>query len=293
METLYFLVLDDAKRGPYVRDELIDAGLEPGTLVWFKGCAGWVRAERIPELAGLLKEDRKARRRDRKARRVAARLPAPETLGWLYRLAMLFHVPAGAFFILGSAALLVALILWFIAVNDPHRGPLLARAFTFVLLSGLASTGLAVPLLVIELSLLGVFVWNCYRIVWAVSPDDDREPNPIMEMLSGMPLYIPLFLVALFFVLVVLALYIVVIASIYKVALGLNRVIEHYHMDVPPVPVRLSYWTAVSALLLLLGPFSLPLFVLLPIWAHKIAAVATAICEERREAVEGPPVYAE
>jgi hypothetical protein len=301
METLYFIVIDDTKQGPYVRDELIDAGMGSGTLVWYKGCIGWTRAENLPELAALLKEERKAQKRLRKERRRLKRLPEPGTLQWLCRLAMFLHVPAGALYVLGWISLLTAIVLTMIA----RRGAL-GTLFSITLLGGLTSLGVGLVVLLVEAAILAAFVWNCYRIVKVISPDEDREPNAFMEMLSGLSFDAPaplmiiafilfgvlvlFFLVTLLFILIVLAAFFLLVSYMHRLAQGLNRVIEEYNMDVPRAPVRLSFWTAMSSLLLVLGPFSLPLLILLPIWTFKMAAIAAEICERRREAVEGPPV---
>ena len=50
----------------------------------------------------------------------------------------------------------------------------------------------------------------------------------------------------------------------------------------------MALWVAICALLLLLGPLSLPLFVLLPIWAYKTACTVMAITEQLLDASRGP-----
>lgn len=54
MATKFYLFLDDEKRGPFSREELIDAGMQRDTLVWFKGCTDWLPAEEVEELADLV-----------------------------------------------------------------------------------------------------------------------------------------------------------------------------------------------------------------------------------------------
>jgi hypothetical protein len=76
--------------------------------------------------------------------------------------------------------------------------------------------------------------------------------------------------------------------SIYRLGFGLNRVISDCKIEAPWAPVTLAFWVALCGLLLLLGPLSVPFFVLAPIWLQKVAVTAVAICEQRIEAVEGP-----
>jgi hypothetical protein len=324
LDKQYFLVVDGEKLGPYQRDQLIEAGMERDSLVWFEGCTVWVRAGKIPDLATLLDEQRKARKQLRKERRTVRKLPAPGTVRWLFRAAMCAHVPTTLFYVLGTTSLLTAIILGFILDYELEgaRRPeaTLARVYTILLYTGLITCGVALPCAITEAVLMVIFVRQCRRIVNAVSPDAEEE-SLISEVLQGFSIALPfedagpaffflwlafgilalcicvaaiIFLLAFALAMVALlavgAIYITVANQINKLTHGLNRVLEHYQMDVPRLSVRLSYLTSLSALLLIFGPLSIALFVLLPIWAYKTAAVAIEISERRREAVEGPPV---
>jgi hypothetical protein len=333
MDKEYFLVVDGEKCGPYQRNQLIEAGLEAESMVWFEGCTVWVRAGKIPDLAALLDDKRKARRQLRKERKVVSQLPSPGAVRWLFRASMFVHVPTTIFFVVGTTALLTALLVGFIISYEQPDGPprpdsTLVRVYNFSLLTGLIGSGIAVPFVITEAILMALFVMRCRRIVNAVSPDV-AEGSLIQEVFEGASLGIPaldirenlpiLFLAvviggALILCLVVLAfiilalvivfmiatlsllavgtIYISLASQIHRLTHGLNRVLEHYQIDMPKLSVRLAYFTSLSALLLIFGPLSLPLFVLLPIWAYKTSVVASEICERRREAVEGPPVVA-
>ncbi len=56
MQTLYYLVIDKQRTGPFAKDQLLAAGLKLDTLVWFDGCPDWLPASQVPELAALFSE---------------------------------------------------------------------------------------------------------------------------------------------------------------------------------------------------------------------------------------------
>jgi hypothetical protein len=286
METLYYIVIDDEKRGPFVTDELLDEGLRADTFVWYKGCAGWVHAEQVPELAGLLHEKRMARRMLRKQRRKLSKLPEPGALQWLSRFALLAHVPGSVLYLAGTSSLIASVVLWCIPADGPRAGSALERATNITGLCGLVSIGLSTPLLLIEMVLVGFFVWQCRRIVQVLSPDNPLDRSPMFELMDDQPMILPVVISVLLF----FAVYIILVSAMHQLTYGLNRVLEEQRLPIARLPVTLSFWTAIASLLLILGPFSAPLFALLPVWLYKTTNVATEILVERREAVEGPPV---
>jgi hypothetical protein len=172
MEPIYYLLLDEQKCGPYRADELLDAGLEDGTLVWYAGRENWVRADKLVKLHDVLeagRKERKERKQRRKFQRQVAKLPEPEVLQKWSRIAVIFSVPAGAVYVIGTVVLLVALILFLSGASDqPNRGPSTATWVTGVV--GLAFTGLGGLLTAIELGALAALTWNCRRIVQVISP---------------------------------------------------------------------------------------------------------------------------
>lgn len=328
---LYFLSVDGEKAGPYRRDELLEAGIEAESLVWFQGCTSWVRAGVIPDLEQLIEEDRKARKKLRKERRKAAKLPEPGSLHWLARIVLLIHVPGGALYLLGTLALIVAFIVWLSTGEDgPRPDGAASRVIAIVGIAGLAMVSLSIFVLLTELVALILFVRRCGRIVAVLSPSE-KEGSLFAEMFEGFSFGLPdipdllfgdggiplparivflggglIILVVLLIVMCVFIFFItlivigaltvllflgvvtiIMVSHIPKVGDGLNRLIEEYKMDIPRVPSRLSYWTGVSAFLLIFGPLSFPAFVLVPIWVLRTASTASQICEQRREAVEG------
>jgi hypothetical protein len=57
MQREYYAMFDDERRGPFTNDQLLAAGLQADTFVWFEGSRDWLPAEDVPELAALLKDD--------------------------------------------------------------------------------------------------------------------------------------------------------------------------------------------------------------------------------------------
>src|SRR5260370_24168949 len=101
MEHLYYLVIDGQKCGPFRKDELVDAGMDADTMVWYAGRDGWIRAGKLPLFDELLKQERKARKEKRKVQRQVAQLPSPDTLRKLSRLGIMLNIPAGVLYVLG------------------------------------------------------------------------------------------------------------------------------------------------------------------------------------------------
>jgi hypothetical protein len=331
MERQYFLVVEGEKQGPLVRDELIDAGMHDDSLIWFEGCTCWVRAGLIPDLIELLKEERKAKKKLRKEKKIVAKLPAPTTFNWLARVILFVHIPGALLYLLSTLALIVAFIAWLcIGEDGPRPGDLAPRIVSVAGIGGLATFGLAALVLLAEAVLLAIFIANGRRIVAAISPDA-KEPNLVLEMLSGISTGLPgvpdveigapmahtpypfaylgmfvfavlilfvllfvmfwlalILLVTLFALLVLGTVSIILVNTIPKLADGLNRVIEEDTVETPRISRRLSFWTALSTLLLAFGPFGVPAFVLVPIWLFKTSDAAMQICAQRRSAVAVP-----
>jgi hypothetical protein len=59
---------------------------------------------------------------------------------------------------------------------------------------------------------------------------------------------------------------------------ALNHVIVRYRLKVPWAPVGLAFWTALSGILMLAGPFSLAFFGLLALWTWQTSRTAAMIC---------------
>src|ERR1700676_2944688 len=98
MEHLYYLVINGQKCGPYRKDELLEAGMDGDTLVWYTGRDGWIRADPFVLFDELLKEERQALKQQRKVQRQTAQLPDPENLRKWSRIAIMVNMPAGALY---------------------------------------------------------------------------------------------------------------------------------------------------------------------------------------------------
>ena len=177
MEHLYYLIIDEEKCGPYRKDELLDAGMESNTLVWYAGRDGWIRADKLVLFDELLKQERKAIKQKRKVQRKIAQLPDPEQLRKWSRTAIMVNMPAGALYVVGTALLIAALIVYIVGdsrgPNDPPSQML--SIVTWVLfVAGTLATGVAMVLIGIELGLMAAFTWGCRRIVRVLSPRGDK-----------------------------------------------------------------------------------------------------------------------
>src|SRR5207248_570240 len=85
--------------------------------------------------------------------------------------------------------------------------------------------------------------------------------------------------------------------TINRLGYGLNNAIDRYRLcdrGVPWAPISLGFFTAVSGLLLLVGPLAAVFFVLLAIWAYRTGAVAASICrsDPTRFVEDKPPTEA-
>lgn len=56
MPARYFMMADGERRGPYLLEELPEAGLRPASWVWCKGMPDWQQAKDIPEICRLFRE---------------------------------------------------------------------------------------------------------------------------------------------------------------------------------------------------------------------------------------------
>jgi hypothetical protein len=177
MEPIYYLLFGERQRGPYRADELLEAGLENDTLVWYAGREGWVRADKLVKLHDILeagRKQRKQRKQRRKMQRQVAQLPEPEVLRKWSRIAILCDLPAGASYVLGTALLLAAGVLFFLSAAGERPDAAAIRGLGVAIwvtgIGGLVLAGLGGLLTAIELGALAAFTWNCRRIVQALSP---------------------------------------------------------------------------------------------------------------------------
>ena len=53
----YFVIINGVQAGPFPKDRLITAGLQPDSFVWRQGLPDWVKAESLPELADIFMAD--------------------------------------------------------------------------------------------------------------------------------------------------------------------------------------------------------------------------------------------
>jgi GYF domain 2 len=187
-ETLYFLLIDDQKSGPFLLSELVGAGMQAESLVWWQGLESWARAGKIPKLAALLDADR----RERQAARRADRLPDPEPLRRLGRLCLLANLPTAVLFFAGSTALLAALVLWAIVQNTTGPPParpneVLVLTATVLFFFGLAATGLGMPCFILEAVFIAGLVRQCGALVRAAVPREPTGERPLSDYLFGLP----------------------------------------------------------------------------------------------------------
>lgn len=53
----YFVIINGVQAGPFPKDRLATAGLQPDSFVWRQGLPDWVKAESLPELADIFMND--------------------------------------------------------------------------------------------------------------------------------------------------------------------------------------------------------------------------------------------
>lgn len=53
----YFAIINGVQSGPFPKDRLTTAGVQPDTFVWRQGLPGWVQAETLPELSDIFMSD--------------------------------------------------------------------------------------------------------------------------------------------------------------------------------------------------------------------------------------------
>lgn len=296
-EARYYIQVRGIEDGPFRLRELLEEAVERDTPVWVKDSPDWRPAQDLPEVAALLDDQWQ---RQRKAAQKAERLPDPEAFGKLRLLILCANIATDVFFVIASTALLTSLVLLFTA----------ERAARIAMLVGVVPMILAVPLLAVEAGLLGAFLWNCLRVAKVLAPGEDRntefswrdwiqlalddsgvtsEDVDEQRLMTRAKVAVMLSLPAILLLCVVLgpilavflALYCPFGILIYRLGYRLDMVVDRYRLHshgVPWAPIKLGFWTALAGLLLLIGPLGAPFFVLLPIWVHRTAAVATAIC---------------
>ncbi len=53
----YFVIINGVQAGPFPKEKLMTAGLQPDSFVWRQGLPDWVKAETLPELADIFMAD--------------------------------------------------------------------------------------------------------------------------------------------------------------------------------------------------------------------------------------------
>lgn len=71
----YWIIVENRHAGPYTAARLVDAGLEPDTLVWHEGLPDWVAASEVEELRVLMEL---RRLEAANAANASAEAPAPQ-----------------------------------------------------------------------------------------------------------------------------------------------------------------------------------------------------------------------
>ena len=191
-EILYFLEVNGEKRGPFRLSGLIDAGMQPDSMIWWEGLESWARAGKIPKFAALLKDDR----RERLAAQRAARLPEPGPIRSLRSLGLVTNGLAALFCLVGSTALWTALVIWFIVQSSsgrPAARPSEGLEMVGVALAivGLLGSGFGLSTFIAESIFIRRLVAQCKEVVWAAAPShrdtDVSEELPSWdEVLTGL-----------------------------------------------------------------------------------------------------------
>src|SRR6516165_3870044 len=122
VEIEYFLEVNGQKRGPFRLSGLIDAGMQPDSMIWWEGLESWARAGKIPKFAALMKQDRL----ERIAARRAERLPEPGKVRRLGHICLMAMLPAAVVCLVGSTVLWASLIICLLIANaegPPAAGP--------------------------------------------------------------------------------------------------------------------------------------------------------------------------
>jgi hypothetical protein len=301
-EPRYYVEVDGKPDGPFRVSELALAGVGRDTLLCPAASGEWLPAHELPDVATSL--DGHWRRLD-KAERKGRRLPDPAIFGKLRLAIYCIDGVGGFFFAVGSTVLLVSLMLAFTTTGSAAR---------ITMLIGLVPALLGLVLLVIGAAAVGAFLWNGLRVVKVLTPgeDVDAEVNladwlrwdvrglgdhAVTGLLLGRNFVqlLPILLFIIPFVLVyciiaiafspVMVMFLILYAPlgmmINRLGYRLDIVIGRYRLrdhKVPWAPINLGFFTALSGLLLLMGPLSIAFFILLPIWVHRTAEVAAAIC---------------
>lgn len=53
MDTIYFIIFNGQRQGPYTKEELVEIGITAQTQVWYKGLADWTEAQYLNELKDI------------------------------------------------------------------------------------------------------------------------------------------------------------------------------------------------------------------------------------------------
>lgn len=284
MGTQYYLFVADERCGPFPKEVLLDRGLRPDTLVWYRGCGDWKPARDVPELADLFDEPPPLPRRPqlrtadddpgpRRRLRVGVPYP-PEALERPYRPGVWLYGFGLGVVLVGALMLLFAMFIdWFIA-RDRSLQPLQDVALILAIGAGIVG----VPCLGIGSALLLMVIYRA----WAVVQDGQARATPAMAV--GL-LFVPLF--NLFWVFVALA----------GLAKDLNQFARRHGLDAPPASESLGFAVSLYHLLtvfpflgqaaFLLNLFAFPFFVRSV--SHAAAGVCRAWPRRRPPALEREP----
>ena len=183
VEIEYFLEVNGQKRGPFRLSGLIDAGMQPDSMIWWEGLESWARAGKIPKFAALMKQDRL----ERIAARRAARLPEPGPIRRLGHICLMAMLPAAGVCFAGSTALWTSVVIWLIILNTPlpERSEGLVLSGNVLFFAGFLGSLLGIACFIAAVVFIFRLVRQCRSVVWAADPSHRDEK--VSVDLSGLP----------------------------------------------------------------------------------------------------------
>ncbi len=290
MSTKFYFLTDDEKKGPFASAELIAAGLQRDTLVWFKGCADWTPAEDLPELAEVLAELPPPRRRRRIEDRpesagLLAELPLPRCkprdqdapvdlrprypesyLARPYRAGYSLMMFALGLVLFGSAVSLLALWDEWLAGNS-----ILGRMQLIFILTAIGCGGVALLALIVG----GIYFLVVLYRAWAIVQDGHATTTPGAAV--GF-LFIPLF-----------QFYWIFVATL-GLAKALNGFADRHRLAAPRASVllggTLAVYYVVAAIPFLGSGAAVLNLLIVPLFMQSIYRTARCFCTENATAVE-------
>jgi hypothetical protein len=176
VEIEYFLEVNGQKRGPFRLSGLIDAGMQPDSMIWWEGLESWARAGKIPKFAALMKQDRL----ERIAARRAERLPEPGKVRRLGHICLMAMLPAAVVCLVGSTVLWASLIICLLIANaegPPAAGPSegLVTTGTVLFFAGVLGSVLGLASFIAVAVFVFRFALKCRDIVRAAAPSHRDE----------------------------------------------------------------------------------------------------------------------